>query len=117
MATGRPIILSCFRPAQSVQATSSSIVSSNATRPISAAIRFMVFASMPHCFSAVSGLYSSERYRSANNWKDGTAVRPSDSVNDPAIAGDISVARAGAKELVALFQQRGLPSPSRANKP
>ncbi len=47
MATGRPTILSCRRPAQSVQGVSISTVCSKAACASSAAIRLMTAASMP----------------------------------------------------------------------
>ncbi len=55
MATGRPRIVSWRRPAQSVQATGSSIASSKATCASSAAIRRMVAAGTPHLSATASG--------------------------------------------------------------
>ena len=55
--TGRPIILSCLRPAQSVQGWSISMVSSKATFANSAAMRRIVAASIPVSSATASGAY------------------------------------------------------------
>jgi hypothetical protein len=55
IATGRPIMVSCRRPAQSVQGCCSTISCSNAACASSAAIRLMVAAGTPHAAATASG--------------------------------------------------------------
>ena len=58
IATGRPSILSCRRPAVSVQGWSSSIAWLKATSASSRAMRRMVAAEMPQVSATTSGAYS-----------------------------------------------------------
>ena len=58
MATGRPVIRSCRRPAQSVHGCSIVTVSSNAATASSAAIRRIVAAGTPVVSATASGANS-----------------------------------------------------------
>ncbi len=116
MATGRPTIVSCLRPAQSVHATGSSIACSKATWASSAAMRRIVAAGTPQRSATLSGDQASSIYRSAMSWNTGTQDLPA-TVRRPVSAGE----PAGSEELagapVTRSQTSGRPSPSRTNSP
>ena len=75
--TGRPIILSWRRPAQSVQGMSSAICCSKAACASSAAMRRMVSAAMPRLGrDRVGRVVAARGSARRSSWKTGTARAP-----------------------------------------